>query len=226
LTSITSANRKDSKSLSPELVLATALQLVRENGMDFSMRDLAGRLNVWPMAIYRHYENRDALVEAIVEAVLKEALDAETLANLANDSTAWKIRLEHFALRLFDLLVTYPGVSKVITYGALHTPSGLRLIEIVADFLVSIGVAKDRAAIMFQTAAFLVAEMAGLQYARDEGKSDLEGLMRRSEEAKAEFPAAYSYIQHFATSDLRERMLNSLRLFLRAVEAEIEDTRA
>ncbi|MEO0882158.1 MAG: helix-turn-helix domain-containing protein [Pseudomonadota bacterium] len=212
---------KDAKSLTPPRILDVALQLVQEDGIDFSMRDLAARLDVWPMAIYRHFENRDALVEAIVEAVLREALDEDTLARLADEEKSWQLRLTDFALRLYDVLVTYPGISKIITYGVLHTPSGLRLIETVADFLVSIGVREERAAIMFQTAAFFVAEMASLQYAREQGSTDLKGFADRAEAARDEFPKAHNYIQHFVGEDLRERLIKSLQLLFRAVEAEI-----
>jgi TetR/AcrR family transcriptional regulator, tetracycline repressor protein len=55
--------------LSRELILETALGLVRRDGLDsLSMRRLAQELDVWPMGIYRYFRDKDELVEALADA--------------------------------------------------------------------------------------------------------------------------------------------------------------
>ncbi|RKH13547.1 TetR/AcrR family transcriptional regulator [Corallococcus sp. CA053C] len=66
-----SAARKRPPRLSRDLVVEAAVVLVREQGLrQLSMRTLAERLGVTPMAVYKHVEHRDALVLLSVEAIL------------------------------------------------------------------------------------------------------------------------------------------------------------
>lgn len=52
--------------LNAETILAAALTLLRESGLDaLSMRPLAGRLGVRPSSLYRYYPERDALLAAL-----------------------------------------------------------------------------------------------------------------------------------------------------------------
>lgn len=60
--------------LSPELILRVALRLVRKGGADaLSIRKLADELKVSPMAVYRHYENKGALLSALFDAFIRKA---------------------------------------------------------------------------------------------------------------------------------------------------------
>ena len=55
--------------LSRELVLSTALELVDRDGASaLSMRRLAQELDVWPMAVYRYFRDKDELTAALVDA--------------------------------------------------------------------------------------------------------------------------------------------------------------
>src|SRR5208337_4377183 len=57
--------------LERERIVQTALELVDRDGLDaLSMRRLGAELGVDPMAIYYHIPNKQALLEAIVEAVM------------------------------------------------------------------------------------------------------------------------------------------------------------
>ncbi|MEM8634600.1 MAG: hypothetical protein AAGF33_06445 [Pseudomonadota bacterium] len=96
----------------------------------------------------------------------------------------------------------------------------MNLIQTVGDFLVSIGVSQERAAILFQSAAFFVAEMASLHYPRAKGVTDIEGFRSRAEAASEQFPNALNYIQHFAHDNLREHLRDSIQLLIIAAEAE------
>ena len=52
-------------------VVATALQIIDNDGVEaLSMRRLARALGRDPMALYRHAENKTALLDAVVETVL------------------------------------------------------------------------------------------------------------------------------------------------------------
>jgi AcrR family transcriptional regulator len=67
--------------LSQEEVARETLALFDEG--DFSMRALGARLNVSPAAIYNHFENQSAVVQAAVSLVWEESI-AEFLSQIAD----------------------------------------------------------------------------------------------------------------------------------------------
>jgi len=57
-------------SLTRGVIVSAALELMDRQGVDgFSMRKLAGRLDVSPQALYWHFNGKDDLCEAVVELV-------------------------------------------------------------------------------------------------------------------------------------------------------------
>ena len=56
----------------PSLILASARDLYLEKGLrGFSMRHLAGKLDVSPTALYRHYRNKEELIHKVIEEAVK-----------------------------------------------------------------------------------------------------------------------------------------------------------
>lgn len=57
--------------LSEEAIVTAALQLIDHDGVQaMSMRKLAGRLDVQPMAFYHHFPNKDALLDRVADEVM------------------------------------------------------------------------------------------------------------------------------------------------------------
>jgi AcrR family transcriptional regulator len=66
--------------LSRERIVENAFRLLEQDGWDaLSMRRLAQELDVWPMAVYRYFRDKDELVDALVDhaAGTLEGLGAE-----------------------------------------------------------------------------------------------------------------------------------------------------
>lgn len=60
--------------LSRKRILKTALCMVRESGLQaVKVRPLADRLGVTPMAIYRHFQSKDALMAALLDEFIANA---------------------------------------------------------------------------------------------------------------------------------------------------------
>ncbi|CAA0082268.1 Tetracycline repressor protein class A from transposon 1721 [BD1-7 clade bacterium] len=60
--------------LSQNLIIETGLELVGETGVDgLSFRKLAERLGVTPMALYRHFDDKQALLTALLDAFITQA---------------------------------------------------------------------------------------------------------------------------------------------------------
>ncbi len=54
-------------------ILAAARRAFERHGLEgLSLRDVAARVGITPMAIYRHFENKEALVDALVQDALEE----------------------------------------------------------------------------------------------------------------------------------------------------------
>jgi AcrR family transcriptional regulator len=57
------------RTLSRELITSTALDVVARDGLAaLSMRRLAQELDVWPMSVYRHFRDKEDLLDAVAAA--------------------------------------------------------------------------------------------------------------------------------------------------------------
>ena len=63
----------DRSPLTPDLVLTGAVELADEIGIEaFTMRKLAAALGVKPMTIYHHVENKESIIDGMVDMVFSE----------------------------------------------------------------------------------------------------------------------------------------------------------
>lgn len=84
------ARPKGRRRLSPELIVARALELVDRDGLDaLSMRKLADALGVDPMSIYHHVPNKDALLRSVVEAVFEEMPQSSAVGDWTERVRSW-----------------------------------------------------------------------------------------------------------------------------------------
>src|SRR3954462_10260099 len=59
--------------LSRERILEVALELAEEDGVEaLSMRRLAQELDVWPMSVYRYFQDKDALLDAMAADLIEQ----------------------------------------------------------------------------------------------------------------------------------------------------------
>lgn len=106
-----------------EQIVATALEMIVTDGESaVAMRPLAARLGVTPMALYRYFPDRDALLLALVERVSDEISIPDREPTPRDTAVA-------LALRLHDFLVTHPWMIRLISTGRLASPAGLQFPE-------------------------------------------------------------------------------------------------
>jgi AcrR family transcriptional regulator len=90
--------------LNREYIAAVALALIDKAGLvRFSMRKLGSELGVDPMAVYRHFEDQEALFDGIAEALFEE-LDVDTLPW----RESWQELCAQYCRRLRDTLLAHP----------------------------------------------------------------------------------------------------------------------
>jgi len=142
-------NKRDhvSERLSRERVLAAALTMVDTEGLNvLSMRRLGQRLGCNPMSLYRYFPNRAALLDALVEFVLKQL----PVSNLT-DEEDWQAQLRAGGHQFRELAIAHPNVVPLLVAQPLTTPLGLRpvgtlqLLEQLLALLTRAGLTVDNA---------------------------------------------------------------------------------
>lgn len=109
--------------LDPAQIVDEALAVVRSDGeAALSMRLLATKLGVTPMALYHHFADRDALLLALVERVSEKIVFPATSHDPVRDSV-------DLALCMHGFLVEHPWMIRLISTGRLASPAGLRFPE-------------------------------------------------------------------------------------------------
>ena len=106
--------------ITPELVFATALELIDRDGADaLSMRRLAAALDRDPMILYRHAPGKAALLDGVVETVL-----AQLKVDPADPD--WTAQLRGVARDYRALALAHPNVVPLLVTRPLATPLALR----------------------------------------------------------------------------------------------------
>jgi TetR/AcrR family transcriptional regulator, tetracycline repressor protein len=124
--------------LSRERILDAAGKLVEREGPDrLSMRRLAQALDVWPMALYRYFEDKDALLDAIVDRA------AGDVARRAGEGT-WREQMREL-LHEARAALGRGGLGERIPR-AMLTPGVQRLSEEGLAILHAAGCPEDEAA--------------------------------------------------------------------------------
>lgn len=109
--------------LSTEAVIEGGVASVREEGLArLSLRSLAERLGVTPMALYRHVDTAQALEESVVDAIL-------ALVPGVSERGKWSGAAHAWAEAARPVLVTHPGVSRYVLTHWFHLPRVLDWLE-------------------------------------------------------------------------------------------------
>lgn len=94
--------------LSEDAIIANALELLDTKGFDgLTMRALARRLNVQPMAFYHHFPNKNALLDRLADEILG-AIELPPM------DMGWEGWTRQFLERIKDALVAHPNRVKLI----------------------------------------------------------------------------------------------------------------
>ena len=120
-------------SLSRERILDAAGAIVNAEGSAaLSMRRLAQELDVWPMSIYRHFKNKDELLDAVAAAA------TESIA-VPDIDASWRAQLRSLLDAVRDVIGSDPSGVGTRLPNAFLTPGGLRLSEAGMRILESAG---------------------------------------------------------------------------------------
>ena len=146
--------------LSRDAILDRALAIADADGVDaLSVRRLARELGVTPMALYWHFENKEALLHALGDRLLA-GIDPTLDARLP-----WPQQLRELVVSLTAVLRAHPSAAVLI--GSLPDTASehaLRVIEMALDILRRAGFSPEEAAhvtrqIVRTTTSMVIAEL-------------------------------------------------------------------
>jgi len=137
--------------LSRDQILDAALRLADEEGLPaLSMRAVAQRLEVTPMALYRHVGDKDGLLDALVERLLTDAAgepelrgDAEGPAEGPAGGPDWADLLAERAAAIRATARRHPAAFGLLLSRRAGTPSALQSRDRVLAALAAAGVPAD-----------------------------------------------------------------------------------
>lgn len=109
--------------LTRPLVVREAMAVLDEAGYDaLTMRRLAERLGVVPMAVYRHVANKDDLTDALLDLAVSEV-------PLPPPGLDWRGSMRHLAHAIRDTVLAHPGIVTPLVGKPALGPSSLALAE-------------------------------------------------------------------------------------------------
>ena len=95
--------RDERRRLTRDDVLAEAIDLIDQQGLDaLTMRNLADRLGVVPMALYRHVRNKDDLMEGVLDRAVASV-------DLPDPGLGWRDGLAALADSIRTTMLRHPA---------------------------------------------------------------------------------------------------------------------
>jgi AcrR family transcriptional regulator len=176
--------RKTRSKLDRDAVVDAALALADAEGLEaVSFRRLAEQFGVTPMALYWHFEDKEALLGAIADRLWVQTartLD-RSLERLAADDDGWgQLRLTLDAL--VDVMRRHPAAAELVPSRVLECEAGLNVTELTLVFLAGHGFepaqASDLARYVLCSAVMLVSTQPGIQIPEAHQRAELQRRKR------------------------------------------------
>lgn len=128
-------DRSGRPTLSPTAILTAGIAIADSEGLAaLSMRRLAKELNVTPMALYWHFADRDALLDAMAEQITSDARFVD------DPDDAWDSRYRSVLATLIELLRAHPWMGRLLIERLVPLPHYLTALEMLLDSSRSAGV--------------------------------------------------------------------------------------
>ena len=177
--------RKPKSKLDPDAVVDTALQLADSEGLEaISIRRLAEHFGVTPMALYWHFDDKDALLGAVADRLWVETaatLDRSLAQLSSTDDDGWgPLRLVLEAL--ITVMERHPAAAGLVPNRVLSCEAGLNITEFTLALLAGHGFssahASDLARFVLSSAVMLVSTQAGILIPDPDQRAEHQRLKR------------------------------------------------
>lgn len=179
--------------MSHSRVIARAVALSEIHGIDgWSVRDIASDLGVAPSVIYHYFPNKEALCDAVMDAIIAQA-------PIPCSDLHWKEWFTQALLGLRPLLLRYHGLTQRMIYGR-FTPSAVPMLDAAIDKLHEAGFAHNTglAYVMIMNSALTTVSMRNLR-APQQGttRHDMTAMLERLEDLAVSSPGLRCLIDDY-----------------------------
>lgn len=157
--------------LTREAILDAGLELaMRVGATSVSVRDLGSQLGTDPTAIYRHFRNKDELMQALLDE-----LNARSVAAVSAPLEDWRGRLRELAIATLDEYARHPAVAVEAVVLTTHGPGERDAIELMLDAFSRAGLSDEEIVRHYALlASHVLSVAAGI--ARSRGEHSLDAL--------------------------------------------------
>ena len=200
--------------LDREVILSAAIDLAA-TGSAITFRALGAALGTDPTAVYRHFRDKQELMQALVDRLIIAA-QAEV-----DPEASWRDQLHDGAVHTIDTFAAHPRVGAEVAAIATGGPGELAAINWILTQLERAGLAKDQAVRHYAAySSYVLSAAATLSSQRlhaDDGSTWWVGDLRAVDAAR--LPALAKVITELAELSDRDVFLTGIEVFLDSVEA-------
>lgn len=151
-------------------ILDAGLQIARRPGTkNVTVRELGALLGADPTAIYRHFTNKDTLIQALLDELSKLAQ-----ARVTVPPTDWKEFLRQSSRSVFDVYIEHPSLGGEATRLSSRGPAELQVIEDILVAFRAAGLSGDELVQHYGAlTGFIISVCAGVVRAREQDEVTL-----------------------------------------------------
>ena len=132
--------------LNRERVLRTAIEMADDDRIEtVTMRSLARRLGVEAMSLYHHVENKSALLDGMVDLVIREIIEEVAAVESPEPEDDWKTVMRERILAARRVLLRHPWAPQVIEQRSMMSPTIVLYFEGALEILRRGGFSNDLA---------------------------------------------------------------------------------
>lgn len=146
--------RLERGTLTPELIVEAALRILGSTGeLTFSL--LGRELGASPTAVYRHFANRDEILNAVGDELIRISLDGY------EPSPAWQDSLRDLAERAWVTYGRHPAAARETFFRVTRGPHELKAVNAILEALYTAGLSEDDAVLHYHMFAMSVLAVSG-----------------------------------------------------------------
>ena len=194
-------------------VLSAALDLLDAEGLDgLSMRRLATRLDVQVSALYWHYRDKQALLDAMAEQLMEGVADIDPVRpGLA--------QLAELGRRPRSALLARRDGARVVSGTYVRRPNTLRFGDTAVRAALAAGIPAEEAGLAFFTLQDYVLGHTIEEQSRNELLSSRAEPPDQAPEVAEQYPAIRVAIEHWAATDADVRFHYGLDVLIDGLRA-------
>ncbi|MFT3889878.1 MAG: TetR/AcrR family transcriptional regulator C-terminal domain-containing protein [Arachnia sp.] len=192
------AGSRERRTLNRDAIVDAALALIDDQGIDgLTMRRLGDRLGVDPMAVYRHFPNKGAVLDGVMERIWASV----DIAGTAHDAR-WQERLAVVMHGLRRALLAHPRAISIVGTRPASGPGLFLLMEQIMGELVDAGLRIDDTsadlmnALVNYTVGHVLAEAGDAVGGNEDQHSNLLVVPDRFPNLAAVFNSGWQYDAH------------------------------